>query len=285
MLRGGDVSAIQGVPPWQRMRDAQDLRFSYLRCGIGNERYRDAQVARSVLEAKDAGICVGPYNFAYPLPHLDPREQARYHAKLAEYAPGKMLGAEVGDLPPALDLEWPERERREKDGTLVYPWRKWLCNADQIREWGLYYLDEAEQLWGCRPALYSYRYFLQCIEIAKAIDYARYPLWLADYFASGRWPTADELARLRVPAPWSKITMIQHDGNGGLRLPNGVDADFCAFLGNDIEFYKLVGEPRLTPAENTVDEARATADALRLIVDEGIAAYRRDRLNDAIEAA
>ncbi len=51
---------------------------------------------------------------------------------------------------------------------------------------------------------------------------ADYPLWIASYGAS---PS--------IPAPWSSWTMWQYDGNGGQRMPNGGDADFNWFNGDE----------------------------------------------------
>jgi GH25 family lysozyme M1 (1,4-beta-N-acetylmuramidase) len=284
MIKLCDVSAIQGAPPWDAVR-TMGIRGAMLRCAIGNETYRDARFADNVARARDAGLVVGPYFFLYPLPHLDPVQQADYHATLAEYAPGRMLGAEVGDLPPAADLEWPPREQREKDGSISFPWRKWGCSADQIRDWGLRYLERQQQLFGCAPLVYSYRYFLTCIESWRSSELAKYPLWLADYFAAGRWPTDEELARLKVPSPWTQITMVQHDGNGGIKLPNGVDADFNAMHGSEEDLLALVGLPRATAAAPEVDVAAAHAGAMRIVLDEQINEYRRARLEKAIDEA
>ncbi len=54
---------------------------------------------------------------------------------------------------------------------------------------------------------------------------AEYPLWIASY---GAQPA--------IPAPWQSWTFWQYDGNNGERMPNGGDADFNRFNGDEAAF-------------------------------------------------
>jgi GH25 family lysozyme M1 (1,4-beta-N-acetylmuramidase) len=284
ILRGIDVSAIQGEltdADWEAIA-AAGIRFAYLRGVVGNE-YRDTRLLQNVERAKRAGIRPGAYVFPFPLPHLDPKRQADFFVSLLEG-----VGTNIGELPIAFDLEWPPPEERSHDGRIVNVWAKWGCSASQIREWGLACLARGEALTGHKWSIYTYRYFWQRIEGSKAGEYGERPLWLADYTYSGRIPTAEQAHATKGLAPWIKPTIVQHDGNGGLRLPNGRDADFNVLLGGEELLAKLTGDVRLESADTLSDLASVTAAiaASRLsttgaIVESLIADYRRERIDAA----
>jgi hypothetical protein len=114
--------------------------------------------------------------------------------------------------------------------------------------------------------------------VQKYSDYGNYLLWLAAYGAQGRIPADTE--RPKVPAPFdaSKPLLWQHDGNGGLKLPNGIDADFNVFTGTEDEYNALLGLPRAPdPAIDWVTVQSSTAG---IMVDDAIADYRQSRQNE-----
>ncbi len=277
LIYGTDVSAMQGVigpKEWSTMRE-QGIRFAIARACVGNETWLDAQAGRNIVRSRDHGIAGGLYFFAYPLRHIDPRAQVDAWLRRCELA-----GISIDGLALAFDIEWPPREERAKDGTIVFPWKKWLVTADSICDWSMSALERARELTGRDWLRYSYPYFLQCIESGKCPELANGPLWLADYTFAGRWPSPDEVARRRVPAPWSEITIMQHDGNGGLRLPNGVDADFNVLQGGERALARILagGQPR-TFHDLSADVGAGPAP--EIMPDGAIAAYRRERLTDA----
>src|SRR5262249_16981487 len=115
-------------------------------------------------------------------------------------------------------------------------WPRWGCTATQLAAWGLEHLTHVERLFGRTPVVYTYRWFwthvLPSASPEQRAAYARYHLWMADYtMYLGKVPT--EGAAPFVPAPWSRWTLWQHDGNEGLRLPSGRDADFDVFNGDE----------------------------------------------------
>jgi GH25 family lysozyme M1 (1,4-beta-N-acetylmuramidase) len=285
MIKGCDLSAVQGVLPdgvWRQMAD-QGLRFAFLRAVVGNETWVDGSAAENARRARAFGLLVAPYVFLYPLPHLDAREQAEYFVRRLEG-----MGMRYDELPPMLDAEWPPREERRADRSLTYPWRRWGCSAEQIREHLLECIERCEELTGLVWPLYTYRYWLACIEAEKAPELARRPLVLADYKYSGRWPTDDELAGLKPPPPWTQIAFVQHDGNGGMKLPSGADADFDCFLGTDDEL-RALARPRgslleVLPAA-VIDVELARQQMRGAIVDDAIAAYRRTRIDEQLADA
>ena len=218
MIRGLDCSELQGPIPdvhWQAI--AKDVRFVYLRCGVGNDP-PDSRFREYAAGAHAAGLLVGAYHFVYPLvtelahPGRDPETQARDHAAAQ--------GSWATDLPAALDLEWPE----------VPDWALWGCSGDQVTDWALRYLAAMQSITGRRPILYSYPYFLQQLGAGNRAKLVDYDLWLAAY---GPHPTA--------PAPWPSYAVVQTSA-GGYKLPNGCPCDEDA-IADDGALAALLASP------------------------------------------
>lgn len=226
MLHGLDVSAVQGVVPWSQL--TTDYHFVVIKAQQGNDGL-DPYFFKNVAGAKAAGLITGGYHFAYPLPHLDPREQARmFFARCKEH------GTNVGELPPFLDLEWPA----------VQDWAKWKCTAQQISDWARDCLDEMRKLWGCKPYLYIYPSWWDYLAAHADVSWAaEYELWMASYPAKVGFPIDGQ--KPYIPKPFTRAPFWQFDGNGGLKLPNGVDADFCVFDGTVEELEAIARGPAL----------------------------------------
>lgn len=264
LLYGVDVSAMQGTindSCWYAMRD-KGIRFAIARVCVGNETWIDAQASLNIVRASSHGIVPGAYFFGYALKHIDPREQVEQWLKRCEVA-----GLDLGSLICALDMEWPPPEQ----------WAKWLVDGPFVAEWNLAALERARELTGRPWVLYSYPWEMKSVGVGNYPEFARSPLWLANYFAAGRWPSPDEVAGLKVPGPWSQITICQHDGNGGLRLPSGVDADFNVLQGGEAELAELAQGGPVTSPE--LDLTQLTHDPMGIMHDSEIAAYRRSRAN------
>lgn len=283
ILRGIDVSAIQGEltdADWEAIASV-GIRFAYLRGVVGNE-YRDANLLKNVERAKRAGIRPGAYVFPFPLPHLSPERQAEYFVSLLEG-----IGTNLGELPIAFDLEWPPPEERDKTTRLLVDvWKKWGCSASQIRDWGLKCLERGEALTGHSWVVYTYRYFWKCIDGHLAPEYGTRRLWLADYKLAGKVPTAEQAHATASLNPWLRPTIVQHDGDGGLKLPNGRDADFNVLLGGEDLLAQMTGTQRPENVDTMPDLASITAaisatrqTTMGAIVEESIADYRRERLD------
>ncbi len=283
LIRGIDVSVIQGAVPWPAVA-REGVRFAIMRCAVGNDKGRDSRFALNVQQAKDVGVIPGAYCFTYPLPHLDPRVQAQEHVRKIDF-----LGKYAGELLPAADLEWPPPE---KVGTTPVvresEWKRWGCTKEQIADWCLLYLEETHKLTGLHWLRYSYRHWMDRVEFRKYPDFAKGPLWLADYITAAkvpaRDPTAEEVAKRTVPLPWRGITLVQFDGNRGLRLPNGVDADFNVLVGGEEALARLsAGSPnwRGAPEKLVATAQLAASDNLPApISDEEIRLYRMQRHDD-----
>ena len=285
-VKGCDLSAMQGADGlpeevWKKLA-ADGIKFAVLRLLVGNESWSDiATVRKNTERARHYGIALAPYWFPYPLRHLDIKEQVDRFVKLAEG-----LGCNVGDIPMMADWEWPPRESKGKDGKLVYDWRdKWKIDAPFIRDQIAIAMQRGRDLTGIDWMFYSFRYWLKCIEVEKAPDLGRYPLVLADYTYAGTWPTGEQIAGLKVPPPWFEFAMIQFDGDGGLRLPGWLDADFDV-IPSEEKFKQLldsVGNSRHEAID--VDITVAHAQASNLLIEDSIEAYRRSRITEDLEAA
>lgn len=293
VLKGTDMASIQGVRPESEWRKLQEIgvRFAILRSVVGNETWNDTAARGNAERARAQGIEAWPYIFLYPLPHLSPEKEADAFVRRLEGM--RMLGG-----PVSVDAEWPPREEWKKnaDGTktLTFPWRKWGCSAPQIRDWLARFLARFEGLTGRLAILYSYRYWLRSIEAHLLPELALRPLWLADYGLAGQWPTREQVARVRAEPPWDKIAIIQHDGDGGLRLPDsGIDADFNVLVGGEKELEALIGQRSASPSvppPATQQGGFLSQDSVRLstmglMVEDTIAAYRRERITEDIDFA
>jgi GH25 family lysozyme M1 (1,4-beta-N-acetylmuramidase) len=243
MIRGFDASTLQGDPPWDDLKK-QGIRYVYLRCGVGND-YKDPDFDRLTMEAKAHGVVVAPYHFLYPLPHIDPVDLANQHFK---WTGG--VGTNEGELPAAIDLEWPPREELAKDGkTIVDTWAKWGCSRLQINQWAAAYAAEYHRLAGCHCVLYTYPYFAQCLAPLDT-SFGDMILWWASNWKTGQVPKDGDKPVNVVPGLWQKDMLQgagsrgffwQHDGNGGILMPNGRDADFDVFVGTEEQFNELCG--------------------------------------------
>ena len=163
---------------------------------------------------------------------MDAKKQADY---FIDYV--KTLNDD-GELPPVLDLETPDGQRKEK-----------IIPAAKI------WLDRVEAVFGKKPIIYSGQFFLQDFfsEVgggppAWAKDY---PLWLAQYpnqYVPGMQPF--------LPRGWFKWTFWQYSEKGRV---NGINAnvDLDVFNGSLEDLYKFAGaqivtEKPKTPQKHTV---------------------------------
>jgi lysozyme len=243
MIRGIDASAVQGLLNIDAL-DAAGCKFLIAKCKQGNDG-KDPFFERNIAAAMSKGWAVGAYHFMYPLPHLDPEEQAD-----GFYA-ASSLGSAYGDLPPALDLEWPD-----PDG-----WAKWNCTANQISEFARRCAERVTQLYGRRPLIYIYPYFAQRLAAASMAWLADYPLWIASY-----------MPKPSIPKPWTDWTIWQYDGNGGAKMPGGGDADFNWFNGDAAALAAFCGSPASTEPPTLPDlEVTAEYDAAPAVYSDSFA--------------
>lgn len=226
-IRGIDVSSAQGDFDWTRAKEEMGLRFAIIKCTQGNDPWGEASRSafqRRVYEALHAGIAVGAYHFAYPLPEdgVNKRRSAKEQAA-AFFQASNSLGMGPSELPPSIDFEWPAYE----------DWGRWKVSAPQMLDWILECLAETERLFARTPMLYTYPYFWGKVGGALRDDFARYPLWMADYNWTSEAPG-------KVLTPWSKATIVQTSGGGGT-LPNNARVDENIFVGDESAWNAFIG--------------------------------------------
>lgn len=236
MILGCDVSSLQGSIDWRRVANS-GVRFMWSKCSEGNEPSRnDKRFQDNVDGAKDAGVFIGAYHFAYPLKRgagNDPIEQAR-----RAFSVCGGMGSRPGELPPLFDIEWPAPDQ----------WVKWGVTASSISQWSQTYCEEASRLWRRDPVLYTFPWFWQSLATGANVSWARrYYLNIAHYKHPKEWlPPAG--SNPIVPSPWSEWTFWQYSANGGLHLPGiGCDVDRIVYRGTEAELKALC----LVPEEPT----------------------------------
>ncbi len=280
-VQGLDVSVIQGASvPYPALR-ALGHEFVFVRCQVGNNAGRDTLFEANIRRAKDAGLFCTPYLFPFPLTHLDPIAQADIFLQ-ATMLDGHPVGADIGELPQAYDLEWPPPEE----------WAKRGCSADQIVDWSLAALDRMHTNTGQAPIIYSYPYFLQMLAKAKNFPMLlKYKLWIAGgpQYRNGNGVVPD-VTKQQPPkvVGWGNDWLFwQWDGDGGKRIPGiNVDADFNLFNGELVDLARLCQSNEAKDVVVTPEDiAVMHAEASSLIMDDELHAYRQARANVIIAEA
>jgi GH25 family lysozyme M1 (1,4-beta-N-acetylmuramidase) len=193
-----------------------------------------------------AGIYAGAYLYGFPLP-TDPRHPGRSPKEQVErfWDDSRGLGTRPGELPPALDMEWPPKAEWIKDPdptTDVWPdgrkklrdtsgkildafvWQKWGVDGDSIVDWTLECLFEIERRWSRVPVFYTYEWFWESLG-ARRHDpaFARCPLWIPYGGSLQEW-TPPMARRPRVVAPWEEWTFWQFGFDGSNVRIDGIPA-------------------------------------------------------------
>jgi len=209
---GLDVSSVQGAVDWEKVAEA-GFRFVFVKVSEGDYG-RDPRRLEYLTGARAAGVRTGVYHFAHVAG--DPIKQAR------------ALWDAMGDEMPiraALDLESAPHGTRRED----------------VVDWSLRFIDEAERWFGRPPVFYTYPAFARWLQPLPE-DFARCPLWIASY-ASTTHAWAPPLGmRPPVPAPWADWSLHQYSGNGGFRVAGvATDCDRDLFNGDESAFSAFCG--------------------------------------------
>lgn len=229
--RGTDLAMFQGVVPFADMV-REGIEFSICKATEGHG-YIDPKWEENHKRSPVYMRAVGAYHV---LRAGNAKTQAAHYARqwerlAAEAAP---VGARV--IPPVIDFEIMDRQTAELAIATCVDFRL-----------------EIERLTGVVPWLYSFPSFLreQCKNLAPA-ELAECPMWLAWYpgYGYSRASMVDPIGTLdrakALPTLWrlSRWAAWQYDGNGGERMPNGVDADFNVANGS---LEDMLGLPKPLP--------------------------------------
>jgi len=217
MIQGIDCHAGYGAINWAVA--CAMVRFCYVKCTTGNQSGVDAQFVANVAGCRERCVAVGAYHFAFPLPdHPDhpgrsPEEQAE-----RAYRDSDGLGSCPGDLPHAVDAEWPAPQ--DAAG--------WGCTRPQIGEWLRRYCVRATALWGRPPVIYTYPSWWRWLSEGADVSWAsEYLLWLADYDHPGPGMPRDGQQPSHLPwlaRTWERETIWQYSADGSTERIPGIQA-------------------------------------------------------------
>ncbi len=221
---GIDVSYWDAGIDWPKVR-AAGQRFVFAKATEGDF-YQDPTLDDNWFGAKKAGLLRGAYHFFRC--NVDAKKQAKYYIDYVRTL------KDDGELPPVLDLESNDGQKKEKIIPAVKIW-----------------LDLVEAAFGKKPIIYSGFYFLQDF-LSEAgggpPSWAKdYPLWLAQYpnqYVEGMQPS--------LPKGWYKWTIWQYSEKG---IVNGfganVSVDMDLFNGTLGDLYKFSGAQMITETPKT----------------------------------
>jgi lysozyme len=207
---GIDVSGYQGQVDWSSLFVA-GVRWCSCKA-TENLSFIDKQWKRNVETAPAGGMmAVLPYHFFHP--GRDPIAQARHFYEVAGGSTGR----------PVVDFETMKGVTYERAARDL-----------------LTFIMEVEGMWKCEIIIYSGPSILTAMfnnqgEIANALSSR--DLWVAHWGVNNP----------KVPRPWTKWVLWQFDGDKGLKMPNGGDADFDWFKGDESHLSYL-----LRPSHDTL---------------------------------
>ena len=191
----GNLTLLVDISKWQT-NDAESpqhffdpviakekgIQAAYLRIGYG--RTLDTAVENFAESFEDAGLPYGFYHYAMPAgtTYGTALQQAEWFAEIAMLYDYKLV--------PMLDLE--------QDGVGLSYTKVWL--------------ERVAELCGCVPGIYTSPGFWNGLKDSEnAVWAVEYPLWIANYFSSLKWPVydipdivANSTTLPVVPDPWKK---------------------------------------------------------------------------------
>lgn len=161
MLKIIDLSSVQGLPDWQAVVD-DGIVGAYLKCTDGTKG-KDPSYLYNYKNASMRGVACGAYSFGQPAPApgLSIEQDALAEVRHFFETSGG-LGSSKGEMPPVLDLE--------KTGGLT---------MDAVAKWARVWIEEAEQLWGVVPVIYTGLPMQAALRLIPTAT--RCPLWVAAY--------------------------------------------------------------------------------------------------------
>lgn len=195
-IQGIDVSYAQPLVDWQAVREA-GIEFGYIRQGYRLQ--TDTMWRQHAADAAAAGMPCGAYHFMYA--DQDPHDEvSRFIDDGGIDAPGLCLR-------PVLDVE----TMNNAPVSLVLHW---------ARAW----VEEISARCGVLPMVYTYPAFWEALgNEGRTAFWSQTPLWIAHY----------DVAKPRIPRPWSGYSVWQWSGDGQVPGVTGkVDRNVLAEGGN-----------------------------------------------------
>lgn len=239
-IPGVDVSYWDAGIDWPKVR-ATGQRFVFAKATEGDF-HSDQTFGANWTGAKAAGLLRGAYHFFRA--NVDGKKQAN---RFIDYVKSTN---DLGELPPVLDLESHDGQRKEK---IIERTKAWL--------------DLVEAAFGKKPIIYSAQYFLQDYFSegggGPPVWAKDYPLWLAQYPNN-----YSEDSKPFLPRGWFKWTFWQYSERGRV---NGINAsvDMNLFNGTLEELYQLAGaKPVAADASKPAKHKVAAGDSFESIANK-----------------
>ena len=237
---GIDVSYWNAGIDWPKVR-ATGQRYVFVKASEGDT-YSDPTFGANWSGAKAAGLLRGAYHFFRS--NKDAKKQA------TRFIDSVKATNDLGELPPVLDLETHDGQKKEK---IIAGAKVWL--------------DLVEAAFGKKPIIYSAQFFLQDYFSEAGggppVWSKDYPLWLAQYPNN-----YTEESKPFLPRGWFKWTFWQYSKTGRV---NGINAnvDLNVFNGTLEELYQLAGaKPVAADASKPAKHKVAAGDSFESIANK-----------------
>jgi GH25 family lysozyme M1 (1,4-beta-N-acetylmuramidase) len=218
-----DVSQYQGAIDGAAFARA-GIRGAYVEAQRGNDAINPLFTAQ-VKAFRDEGIPVGAYLFTEALnadgahANRDPEGQVELF-----YQASGGLGEEAGELPPMLDMEWPEEPT----------WTTWGVTAASIASWHEAAAAAVDARWSRVCGIYCDPDFAAVVGVAaRCPSFASRRLWAAAYPIAGVVSTPPTSSPPRI-APWAAPTLWQFTDK--YPIPGFGTVDASVFLGDEDAF-------------------------------------------------
>ena len=198
---GIDVSQFQNVIDWGQVNRIGGKVFVLIRASAG-AKTTDASFAHNVIAAKDSGLIVGVYHFAYPQYYTAHQEAQKFLSVASPY-----IGA--GYLPPTVDIE-------DSPSDTSYPY---LMGIAALSQWINDWCSEVEQVSGVKPIIYSTPYYAQNY-FDSSVN--QYPFWVVTNSGSAD----SDPGNIGIWSAWM-FQQYQYGGSGGTcaGITGSVDLD------------------------------------------------------------
>jgi lysozyme len=228
MIFGIDTASVAGNknPDWTKAKATGPINFAIIRSNYGTT--PDAAFARDWPQLKQAGLVRGAYLFLRFPRGSQPAPTPEAQAAAAIATIGDL---EAGDLPPAVDVEFPGNGRSETG-----------LSAQECLDGVRAACAALKENYGVAPLIYtSARVWRDDLGNAPADDLTESPLWLARYFFKAGPARRDAAAFADgkrdppVPPPWGDA------GNWWIHQYQGDATKFPGFTGKvDMNRFNVV---------------------------------------------
>lgn len=222
-IKGIDISTHQGTVNWDAIK--RDVDFAIIRAGYGGGGV-DGQFARNAAEARNRGVPIMFYFFAYPGRSSGAKQAEEFKNIVGGLQPGESIALDIEDEPA---------------------YGRSLISSDVA--WCLEFLNKCKELFGVKGLIYMNSNVLGRYDW-KPVKDGDYGLWLANYGPNNGAPNT-------APSPgiWPFWALWQYTSHGNL---GGISPVDCNLFSGTVEQFKKYGYQAGTPAPAPLPQPPAT---------------------------